>query len=154
MVDGATAALRRTYGVPESVRLVVEEGRVLASVEGAEEAVRAVAQGPDALPSGRGLAGLDQFLPQRPCTQPPQRFECDVTIAQVLRRHAEQDHTRRQEMHADNARALAIIEHERMRLRAMHDGITSRPAHGVLGTRKRPDRIVEQIEDDIGASAR
>src|SRR5262245_24102296 len=57
MVDGATAALRRTYGVPESVRLVVEEGRVLASVEGAEEAVRAVAQGPDALPSGRGLAG-------------------------------------------------------------------------------------------------
>src|SRR5262245_26166418 len=50
-------ALRRTYGVPESVRLVAEEGRVLAFVEGAEDAVRTVAQGPDALPPVPGLAG-------------------------------------------------------------------------------------------------
>jgi len=44
------SALRRAYGVPDAVRLRNDASEVLAWVEGAEEAVRAVASRPDRLP--------------------------------------------------------------------------------------------------------
>jgi hypothetical protein len=49
--------LRKAYGVPESVRIVVEDGVRLAFVEGADDAVRAVASGPDDLPQSPDAVG-------------------------------------------------------------------------------------------------
>jgi tRNA A-37 threonylcarbamoyl transferase component Bud32 len=60
--DETAAALRRLYEVPDSVRLRVEEGRVLAFVDGADAAAAEVASRPDdvareASLSGRGPLG-------------------------------------------------------------------------------------------------
>jgi hypothetical protein len=51
------AALRRRYGVPDTVRLRAEGDRVIAWVEGAEDAAGLVAATPDALPPRPGTAG-------------------------------------------------------------------------------------------------
>jgi tRNA A-37 threonylcarbamoyl transferase component Bud32 len=57
MGESSATDVRRRYDVPDSVRLHVEDGRLMAYVEGAEEAARAVADGPDDLPASAGPVG-------------------------------------------------------------------------------------------------